>query len=476
MYVTLMTSLLGVIVGEMASRKHRPLTTTVDNLQDRLLDIPLNSLPITFREALMFTSLLGMRYLWVDSLCIVQNDQKDWHQEAEQMGPLYSKAILVIAAAASRDSTEGLFGRNSTAAEDTEHDARESKKSHQEAFTCFNIASREPCHSSMSTKGPLTLRAWAFQEWLLATRLVFLTPTGPFWMCRRSGGDGLYNQYQERMQGVGSMMGPSYECRWLEALEQYTKKLLTYPTDRLIALTGVANQIAKSTKDTPLFGVWNTRIAEQLLWKCTAAIEPKDTIELPSWSWAATGGAKQWMSLMRPGWGTDRRYQNSQMTIQGSGLLRVKVHTEAKSGSGLIRADAGSDSETERFIRVPPKLGLMKMRATRFAPAECCSSWLVQLQSRGYVTRLPVGLNTVFGDGSSGHWTAIFITHMYSKICRTARNRSASRCLTLQLCRMLPFYHLLRCNGCTMTSCKSPSLVVTLLLMKLLPSHSYRYN
>ena len=86
-----------------------PLTTTRDTRPQRLQGIALNDLPNTFRDAVLVTRKLGIRYLWIDSLCILQGDKTDWETESGRMADVYSNAYINLAASSSRDSRGGLF-------------------------------------------------------------------------------------------------------------------------------------------------------------------------------------------------------------------------------------------------------------------------------------------------------------------------------------------------------------------------------
>src|SRR5207248_2982479 len=77
--------------------------------------IPLSDLPPTFRDAIAVTRTLRVRYLWIDSLCIIQDDRDDWAKESPKMGLIYTNAILTIAASAARDSSCGLFSHRTGA-------------------------------------------------------------------------------------------------------------------------------------------------------------------------------------------------------------------------------------------------------------------------------------------------------------------------------------------------------------------------
>jgi hypothetical protein len=86
------------------------LATTTVTLGKRKEGIPMASLPKTFYDAVITTRKLGFDYLWIDSLCIIQDSTEDWAQESANMAAVYSGATVVIAADAAQDSTDGCFG------------------------------------------------------------------------------------------------------------------------------------------------------------------------------------------------------------------------------------------------------------------------------------------------------------------------------------------------------------------------------
>jgi len=87
---------------------HR-ITTTRDNLDAHISGIPIANLPATFQQAVEVTGLLGIPYLWIDSLCIIQDDARDWEREASKMGGVYANATLIIAADSSTDDSSGCY-------------------------------------------------------------------------------------------------------------------------------------------------------------------------------------------------------------------------------------------------------------------------------------------------------------------------------------------------------------------------------
>lgn len=83
--------------------------TTSATIAQRKKAIPFSQLPRTFQEATSIIRRLGFRYLWIDSLCIIQDDEADWQRESAQMADIYAKAALTVAASGSQDSKGGCF-------------------------------------------------------------------------------------------------------------------------------------------------------------------------------------------------------------------------------------------------------------------------------------------------------------------------------------------------------------------------------
>jgi hypothetical protein len=87
----------------------KQLGTTKQNLDDYIRQIPLHTLPATFRDSICVTRQLGIQYPWIDCLCIVQDDEPDWHTECRTMSSTYENSFLTIPALRAKDSYDGLF-------------------------------------------------------------------------------------------------------------------------------------------------------------------------------------------------------------------------------------------------------------------------------------------------------------------------------------------------------------------------------
>lgn len=176
---------------------HKPFLRTLSgSLDAHRSEIPWARLPQTFQDAVAFTRKIGVRYLWIDSLCIVQDDQLDWRREAAKMASVYQGATLVISAAKSDGAYGGLYADvperhrtyTVTFSPDQHHhhtsDSLSSSKT--EAANPHTIHCRvslththrllSPYHASTAAALPIFTRAWILQERFLAPRLLHFGP------------------------------------------------------------------------------------------------------------------------------------------------------------------------------------------------------------------------------------------------------------------------------------------------------------
>ncbi|GAP86300.2 putative related to tol protein [Rosellinia necatrix] len=258
------------------------LKTTRANLRDMMAGgLERARLPAVISDAVRIAAALGFRYLWVDSLCIVQDDARDWDAESQRMCAIYAGARLTLAAASAESADVPL--------------ARRHRRHEPAVFRCrcrggssggdgdgdLLLAAREECaggfHADYLVKPedlpgePLHGRGWALQEAVLSTRVVFYTPAELQWRCLAAracecrvplppgSGPGAiamtraYLQQQRLMgrddddggDGDGDGDGDGRGRReifagWDQIVERYTERLLTDPDDKLPALSGLA--------------------------------------------------------------------------------------------------------------------------------------------------------------------------------------------------------------------------------------------
>jgi hypothetical protein len=156
--------------------------------------------PPTFRDAVLITRRLGYQYLWIDSLCIIQDSPEDWLAESAKMGYIYKHASLTIAAEAGADSEAGIFeSTNKVRSQLTTIEVPYYRKGHAQSEMMYV---QRLLNSGSEARGPLSERAWTLQEDLLSPRTLRFASQQVWWRCREM-------QCNERDRG-----GVSLDSQW----------------------------------------------------------------------------------------------------------------------------------------------------------------------------------------------------------------------------------------------------------------------
>ena len=281
-------------------------------------------LPPTFQDAVMVTRALGVNFLWIDALCIIQDSDADWQHEATMMSQVYSNSICNISALDAQDSTGGLFFDRETSnipyCTVTARRKFKRKRVYQCAYTHF--------WSDSVQYAPLTRRAWVLQERLLAPRVLHFGKRQLLWECNELracelwpagmraphspfSGDAKSNMFSEGFGGEkfskdlfatilqGGSDDALYSLRkdatWNDLVEYYTKCNLTMSKDKLVAISGIVKRLQPLFKTEYLAGLWRDDLLRQLLWhvefheerRRPLAGEKRPEYRAPSWSWAS---------------------------------------------------------------------------------------------------------------------------------------------------------------------------------------------
>jgi hypothetical protein len=284
------------------------------NIESHLQGISYQSLPRTFRAAIDVTWGIGLKYLWVDSLCIVQDDEEDWRRESAIMGVIYENATMMIGASSAKDSTEGLFKpmrRRPLPIKIPYYDEPPSKLPQGDLIVEEHLP-RFP------QDGPLWSRGWVFQERYLSRRKIYFTRGGLLWVCQKGSIDDFYHTYEL----------PEHQLLWHRILHNYSNHRFTHASDRLIAIDGLANRIKGRGYKGYHFGVFHTDIVLFLLWwKLNNGVPNEDLPQIPSWSWASKSGAKLfWAYLHLDGKKPVRKttwLADENIEIQDSGRMSI---------------------------------------------------------------------------------------------------------------------------------------------------------
>ena len=279
-----------------------PLVTTLKNLSSFQAKITPSSFPSTFSDAIKVTQLLGIRYLWIDSLCIVQDDPEDWLRESAMMASVYGNAdITIIASRASSSEERFLSPRHETYVL-----KKETNASGQE-IDLF-LVNREYGFNSISEalrahQGPLSKRAWAIQERYLSRRKIIFAEAQMFWECNQ-----MTKSEDTRLALIHSSQS-YYELlsssSWYDIVESFTNCEITYEADTFPAISGIVKTVARTTGGRYCAGVWTNQLCNSLLWypqerwpHVFRRIKRK-TYVAPSFSWAASQGPIQYRALSK---------------------------------------------------------------------------------------------------------------------------------------------------------------------------------
>jgi len=274
---------------------HQPVTTTTSNLEERLLSIGLDDLPLTFRHAILLTQRLNIKYIWIDSLCILQDDSEDWLREAPNMGNIYANSYCTISATFAKDATHGLFSQTKNGLSVLLHDRTEKIK----------FWATDPHDFSTDVDaGNLNTRAWVLQERVLSPRNIHFTEERIYWECSThiESEDG-FPVASHKSTKKDFSLEPNDEYgilhskeRWYHLVAAYTRCRITRPTDRLVAVSGLVDRLTKHLTGRYFAGVWSDSFGQGLLWAANeGTLTHSETYIAPSWSWASTEGPKQYL-------------------------------------------------------------------------------------------------------------------------------------------------------------------------------------
>ncbi|KAF2843759.1 hypothetical protein M501DRAFT_985852 [Patellaria atrata CBS 101060] len=168
----------GLIPTRMIDRPPHGYITTKGNLTRQKMGMDISAMPQTFQDA---TRGLGLRYLWIDSLCIIQDDSMDWQLESVQMASIYRNAFLVISASNSSADTKGFLRQRDTGTIIFEAD--DGEKFGLDLLPPRRERPRQKVRYNPISGEPVKRRAWILQEQLLSRRTIIYSKRQIFWEC-----------------------------------------------------------------------------------------------------------------------------------------------------------------------------------------------------------------------------------------------------------------------------------------------------
>ncbi|KAH7382366.1 heterokaryon incompatibility protein-domain-containing protein [Phaeosphaeria sp. MPI-PUGE-AT-0046c] len=339
---------------------HMQVRTTRANFSDRLQGFKVDDLPKSYREVISIANALDVRYVWIDSFCIIQDDKDDWEAQSGDMAAIYNNAFLVVGASCAQDSSEGFIAspsyKPSTRIATVENmDGTISdiytRRIEQHGHLCSPFAYN-------TTNGPLASRGWTLQEQILSRRMVHFEQFEMIWECRNAMKCECEELDSYRAKDYKTVMESEFMSSkqssktWYSIVNEYHTRSLTHASDFLPALSGIVTHLQNFGAGEYLTGLWATKLHEQLLWHATTSPPSRLCVRAqpyraPTWSWA---------SLDRPSKRKDgskiqffNSYHDSPL-VASCHILRASCTRAGRDKNGAILA--GELNIEGRLIRI----------------------------------------------------------------------------------------------------------------------------
>ncbi|KAK0644461.1 heterokaryon incompatibility protein-domain-containing protein [Cercophora newfieldiana] len=284
--------------------------TTKATLEDRKKGFSISDLPKTLQDAVTVVKELGLRYLWIDSICIIQDCEDDKNKELASMPSYYANAWITISAGGKK-CTEGFLD---TTGECEQHPGTGLPRD----VLLMGIVCPDATVSKMGftqarewklSQEPISKRAWTFQERVLSTRVIHYG-TRMLWQCHssvKSGGGMVDSSLDDSTVDLDSLrrvlrgdetLRKVYDI-WYQVIREYTIRDASLDEDKLPAISALAQKFGEITHDEYLAGLWRGDILRGLLWSTYPTLDLTNPTQwtAPSWSWASNKNVISYDSL-----------------------------------------------------------------------------------------------------------------------------------------------------------------------------------
>ncbi|KAJ2988910.1 hypothetical protein NUW58_g3730 [Xylaria curta] len=342
----------------------QPVTTTKATLDQHLQVLPAGEFPQTIKDAITVTRALKVNYLWVDAICIVQDDLEDKAVEISRMTDIYNFSYVTISASTASTCSDGFLQTRKLEKTPIRLRAEFSRNKKGSVLLVTDPASDEPIHK----------RGWTMQEHLLAPRLLIfgsLCWNSVVWASGMPAMEGRVASvlYTAKYGGVPDarrksalkrntflyrtglmslalkITGEQNELegvvieQWASIVEAYTQRTLGFLDDRLNAISGIAKKMHRAELGEYLGGLFSYKLLPQLMWSRaegqTPLPRPSHGYRAPSWSWASIDGQVTFRNRM---WNSVK-VTASLMEFNIQPMSEMKKYTEYVSGMVRISGD-----------------------------------------------------------------------------------------------------------------------------------------
>ncbi|KPM37809.1 hypothetical protein AK830_g8766 [Neonectria ditissima] len=284
-------------------KKDEMFCTYKSNLAQFQKSIDFSSLPQTFKDAVTVARGLGLKYIWIDSLCIIQDDEVDWESESAKMEQVFSSAYCTISASSAKSSLEGfLVNRPSRPCVQVE------MKNSELLYVCPAI---DDFRHDVEL-GEINKRGWVLQERALSRRSIHFTSSQVYWEC----GAGVHCETLGRLNNskaafLGDANFPKSALEYYrdgrqmliqDLYERYSRLAFSKSSDRSVAILGLQKRLARAFKTEAEYGFFAAYFSRGILWKRDQVQGMKRITQppgrrVPSWSWFSRGGMIKYMEL-----------------------------------------------------------------------------------------------------------------------------------------------------------------------------------
>ncbi|KAK0613672.1 heterokaryon incompatibility protein-domain-containing protein, partial [Immersiella caudata] len=267
--------------------------TTSKNLESRRLNFSINSLPQTLQDAILVARLLNVRYVWIDAICIVQDDAKEFIQESQKMMEYYGNAIFTIVPLLSRSADDGMRLGSDTPFSSKLRGPRILARD----LVLADMSQDYWCGPENLSKFAWSYRGWTYQEKLNSSRILFLCRGATALVCREGAWDTLRGWIPNKWDPTSFLpikklpaeadgdWVASYQT-WCQIVTNYTERKLSDPRDRFFAFSGIAKAYSEFFGRSTLVGLHQARIMEELVsWGPISWGPPDYESGFPSWTW-----------------------------------------------------------------------------------------------------------------------------------------------------------------------------------------------
>ena len=284
-----------------------------DSFEKLSRGICVNDLHQTFRDAVKVATYLGVNHIWIDCLCIYQDSEADWNRESSLMGKVYKHSVCNISATAAKNAKDGLFQKRGAAIlQDCYHKSRwDDRTNRQWRIAPANFPAK------WLLDGPALYRAWVVQERILAPRVLHFGEGQLYWECQDfdacetypggvpkfvSGESNRPNPFKTKgfQMSIDSSSSEMVQKQatseilrsWREIVNVYAECDLTEPSDKLVAISGLAKSVQESLGGAEyLAGLWRMSLLTDLSWGTYLKRGKRPAkYRAPSWSWASIDG------------------------------------------------------------------------------------------------------------------------------------------------------------------------------------------